>query len=259
MRSVVFTGGSPQSPWSAATQQRPQRMTFHPAPHGSPSPLPEPDAGIEGLRKLVFGQHLTDLQTKVAELQLSLNGEVKRMHSALMQRVDELASHLHRDMVVLREETRREIGEIKVDLFAAATSLSVVKDRVGEVEANVRHDTHAAIADLDSRLSRQEFAFASAIENAEAKIRGTIESRCAEAFSQLVRKLDIAQALAEIGARLTTNMDRQDEPVVAVSRELSGLAEDQAAVVLTGTFSRSADDWVCAEVNPFLAATDETV
>lgn len=258
MRSVVFTGDRPQSPWAAANL----RPAVAPAPtavYGTPNPLPEPDAGIDGIRKLVLGQHLSDVQTKVAELQLSLNGEAGRIRAALMQRVDELAGHLHRDMVMLREEMRQEIGLLKADLFAAATSLSAVKDHIGQIEANVRHETHAAIADFDGRLSRQEFAFSSVLENAEAKLRSTIESRCAEAFSQLVRKSDISRHLAQVGDRLMREPGAADSPAATAPSRPVPAPEEDSAIVLTGGLPRSASDWVGASHNPFLLAADQTV
>lgn len=257
MRSVVFTGDRPQSPWAAASL----RPSVAPAPattYGTPNPLPEPEAGIDGIRKLVLGQHLSDVQTKVAELQLSLNGEANRIRAAVMQRVDELAGQLHRDMVILREEMRHEIGLLKADLFAAATSLSAVKDHVGQIEGNVRHATHAAIADFDGRLSRQEFAFSSALENAEAKLRGTIESRCADAFGQLVRKSEIVRHLAQVGDRLMRESGAENPLAATASPRPPHGPEEDSAIVLTGDLSRSASDWGGASNNPFLATADET-
>ena len=104
---------------------------------GTQTGLPDTDDGIEGVRKLLFGRHLTEIQTKVGEMQMSLNGEMKRLREAVMNRVDEMAGYLHRDMLVLREEMLAELGQVKNDLFAAATGMSGLRDSTAMVSARI--------------------------------------------------------------------------------------------------------------------------
>lgn len=197
-RATVFTSTNrPNSPWSdGAARVAPKPLTQALTELGKPASLPETDTGIEGVRKLLFGREMNEMQTRVAELQLSLNGELKRLREALMSRVDEMSGYLHRDMVVLRDEMQREMAQLKTDLFTAATGLSSVKDRLQTVESRTRDETAAALAELDGRLNRQETAFTMALDNIENKLKGSIEAKCAEALTVLAKKSDIAEILS---------------------------------------------------------------
>lgn len=200
LRSTVFTSEArQQSPWTGGAARVTPKPPFTPAAAlGTPAELPDMEDGIEGVRKLLFGRQMIEMQTKVAELQLSLNGEMKRLREALMSRVDEMSGYLHRDMVVLRDEMQREMAQLKTDLFTAATGLSSVKDRLISVEAKNREDAAGAIAELDARIVRQESAFSSALDHVEAKIGRAMESKCAEALAVLAKKSEIAELLTQV-------------------------------------------------------------
>lgn len=163
------------------------------------------------MRKLIFGRHMAELQTKVAELQMALSGEIKRLREALMGRVDEMAGYLHRDMVILREETQREISQLKTDLFTAATTLSGVRDRLTTVEAKTVEGVRESLTELDGRLLRQETAFAIALENLETKFHRTIDSKCAAALGTLAKKSEVADMLQKMGTLLEQPVE--DAPV----------------------------------------------
>lgn len=165
----------------------------------TPQTSPE---GIDGVRKLLFGHHLTEIQSKVAEVQLSLNGEMRRARESVMARVDEMAALLHRDMVVLREEMRAEITQLKADLFTAATGLSSVRDRVNDVEVKLCGETSAALAELAAGLESKEAKFDQALAALEDRLRNTVESKTAEAMKMLAKKSEVADALAQLSERV---------------------------------------------------------
>lgn len=205
MKTTVFAAEQrPHSPWAApkAPLSSPFGISVPKIELGRPAPLAEADEGIEGVRKLIFGRHMTELQTKVAELQMALSGEIKRLREALMSRVDEMAGYLHRDMVILREETQREVSQLKTDLFTAATTLSGVRDRLTTVETKAVEGVRETLTELDSRILRQETAFATALENLETKFHRTIDSKCADALAVLAKKSDVADMLQKMGALL---------------------------------------------------------
>ncbi len=205
-RTTVFppgNGNSPQSPWAvpgARLAVKAQPSGARPA-FGRPAVTPATD-DLEELRKLVLGHHLAEVQTKVAELQLSLGGEIKRLRNALMERVDEMSGYLHKDMVILREEMHREVDLMKTDLFAAATGLSSVKDRLGGIEQKSREQTEAAIAQVDERLSRVAGEFQTSLAQLEQRMKNNIDTRCADALEAMVRKTEMAGLLADFSVLL---------------------------------------------------------
>lgn len=264
IRSTVFTSeGRPDSPWAKGAA----RTSPVPAPHsrhavGRPAGLPEAEDGIEGVRQLLFGRQMGEVQTKVAELQLSLNGDMKRLREALMSRVDEMSGYLHRDMVVLRDEMHREMGQLKTDLFTAATALSSVKDRLMTVETQSREETVAALADIECRMARQESAFTMALENIETKLSGTFDSKCAESLAVLAKKSEMADLLSQMGtlvAQETPGVDlgwfsaapgTETKPVVE-AKPAAGGGETWAALANGVPVDGTANDWG-APVNPFM-------
>lgn len=200
MRATVFAGENrPQSPWAGVPQTVVAKQPAAAYSLGSPAPLPEAEDGIEGVRKLLVGRQMTEMHTKVAELQLALNGEFKRLRESLMGRVDEMAAYLHRDMVVLRDEMHREMAQLKADLFTAATGLSSVKDRLMALEVRPREDTASALAEMDARIVRQESAFGAALDHVESRLETVMESKCAEALAVLVKKSEMADLLSQVG------------------------------------------------------------
>lgn len=242
-RTTVFApsnGNAPGSPWAVPAI----RLAAKPAVPGAGPLLGKPAAiptthDMEEIRKLVFGQHLSEMQTKVAELQLSLGGEIKRLRNALMERVDEMAGHLHKDMVILREEAHREMSLIKNDLFAAATGLSSVKDRLGGIEQKTREQTDAAIAKVNERLSSATGEFHSSLAQLEQRMKSAIDSRCADAMENMVRKTEMAGLFSDFSVLLS------NEPAAD-----PGLAWFSAPSAKPGGPPSSAADWSATGMPP---------
>jgi len=255
VRTMVFTAeGRPPSPWAGGTARIAAKTA---APTGTfmgtPAAVPGAEDGIEGVRKLIMGRQMGDVKTKIAELQMSLNGEVRRVREVLMNRVDEMAGLLHRDMVVLREETRAELAQLKTDLFTAATGLSSLRDRLSTVENRRSEDTAAAIAEIEMRMHRQEGAFTTALDNIEHKMMATMESKCADAFAVLARKSDLAAMLQKLGALVEQDKPLDSgwistTPTARQTTEGSTWAELAAGPRVNDS---SVDDWQC--MKPFMA------
>jgi hypothetical protein len=208
IRSTIFSAeGRPASPWTGGgARVAPKPAVTPKADLGAQTDLPDVDGGIEGVRKLLFGRHLTEIQTKVAEMQMSLNGEMKRLREAVMNRVDEMAGYLHRDMLVLREEMLAELGQVKNDLFAAATGMSGLRDRLLIVETKDREETIAKLTDIDSRVARQQSAFEAALDKIDTRLNEAVDEKCAEALVDLTRKSDIAQILSQMSTLVAQEM-----------------------------------------------------
>ena len=254
MKATVFAAENrPASPWAAPVA--PKTSPFAAAQMvrelGIPAPLPDQDESIEGVRKLIFGRHMNEMQTKVAELQMALSGEIKRLREALMNRVDEMAGYLHRDMVILREETQREMNLLKTDLSTAATSLSGLRDRLGNVEKRAVEETRAALADIDTRITRQESSFATALDNIETKLNTTIESKCANALAVLAKKSEVAEVLSKMGTLLEEPFRAADSTWIASVPEAVRVEGSWAALADAKAGEPAASDWMPSN-NPFM-------
>lgn len=153
---------------------------------------------------------MADLQTKVSELKMSLSGEMSRMRAALNSRVDELAGLLHRDMVIMRDEMRRDLEQMKADIFTAATGISGVKDRIQTMEAKTHQETAAALAEADARLARQEAAYASVLDQVERRLASAIDSKCAAAMKDLVHKAEFAGVLGKMASLVEQDLPGVD-------------------------------------------------
>jgi hypothetical protein len=169
---------------------------------GQPKEMPALDEGMDGIRKLIFGRHIGEMQTKVAELQLSLNGEVSRMREAIMKRVDEMAALLHRDMVVLRQETQREIEQLKSDVFTAATEISMTKDRLSQMETRTSELWASAAQDLDQRLSQQSSNIGVTMEALESRLTAVMHTEIQSALVKTISASDMSQIFAETANRV---------------------------------------------------------
>ncbi len=243
MRSTVFAAeGRPTSPWSGRVAQMQTQYSKAVVPErGVPAGLPDSDEGIEGVRKLLMGRDINEIQTKVADLQVSLGGEMKRLRDALMNRVDEMAGYLHRDMVMLRDEMHRELAQVKSDLFTAATALSSVKDRLLAVEEQAGHNTRQALADVEDRLERQEKVFALAMDQMEAKLGAAIDSRCAVGLEALARKSDIADVFDQFG-KLVANEEAPKD--LGWFEKASSNAPASTAAWSAAGIEGTASDWI---------------
>jgi exonuclease VII large subunit len=81
-----------------------------------------------------FGRYYEQLEGRLKELRESFEGGLARSRQSTMERVEELAGALHRDMMTLRQEQQRELEDLKRDVFTAVMSLSAVNDRITAAE-----------------------------------------------------------------------------------------------------------------------------
>jgi hypothetical protein len=109
-------------------------------------------------------------------------------------------------MLVLREEMLAELGQVKNDLFAAATGMSGLRDRLLIVETKDREETIAKLTDIDSRVTRQQSAFESALEKIDTRLNEAVDAKCGEALVDLTRKSDIAQILSQMSTLVAQEM-----------------------------------------------------
>jgi hypothetical protein len=209
MRSTVYAAEKqPQSPWSKPSARlAAQRAVTIRDMRGEPQQLPSTDDGIEGVRELLVGSALNEIRTKVAELQLSLDGEIKRLRVSLMGRVDEMASALHRDMVCLRQETQDQMVQLKTDIFTAATTISGMKDHLHAAGERSRLEMAQSVAEIYHRMAEKETHVFTAMEHLQTQMSQSLESSLAGAMATLAKKSDVTGILDQLSLLISRSDD----------------------------------------------------
>lgn len=223
--TLLFSGEQPHSPWSTpAWQGKIGEVAEHAFPLGQERPMPTTGDGMDGVRRLILGRQFSEMQTKVAELQMSLNGEMKRIRDMVLQRVDEMAALMHRDMVVLRQEMAGEVDQLKKDIFTAATDLSMAKDRLAQIEARTAEHFSTSAQDLDARLNQQSHALTDALCGLEDRMKTLVSGEMGKATKiagQALPRQEMAELLQTSASRLESVRGHEIEtgwpsaPVVA--------------------------------------------
>lgn len=228
MRTTVYTPEKRQvSPWSSPSANLSARELVKPVEdRGTPQTLPAADSGIEGIRDLLFGSVLQEIRTKVAELQLSLNGEIKRLRDSVMERMDEMAASLHRDMIVLREETQSQVVQLKTDVFTAATAISGTRDHLAGVEIKAREELGQSVADIYGRMAKQEIQFVSMLDHLQERVGKDIQTSLASSLTEMAKKSDVANLLNQVSLMVANSDPVSTGPISSFSTPLGVGSED---------------------------------
>lgn len=140
--------------------------------------------GLETMRMQMFGRYYEELEGRMKELRQVLDGGVSRARKAMMERVDELGTALHRDMVSLRQEVQKELEDLKRDVFTTVMSVSAINDRMGMAESRNRETWMAVTKTLTDRIELQSASCNESLatfrnsldESLEQRIVNTVES-----------------------------------------------------------------------------------
>lgn len=141
-------------------------------------------AGLDTLRMQMFGRYYEELEGRMRELRQVLDGGVARARKAMLERVDELGTALHRDMVSLRQEVQKEVEDLKRDVFTTVMSVSAINDRMGMAESRNRETWMAVTKTLTDRIEMQSAACNESLssfrnsldESLEQRVVNTVES-----------------------------------------------------------------------------------
>lgn len=142
------------------------------------------EAGLDTLRMQMFGRYYEELEGRMKELRQVLDGGVARARKAMLERVDELGSALHRDMVSLRQEVQKDVEDLKRDVFTTVMSVSAINDRMGMAESRNRETWMAVTKTLTDRIEMQSascnesiVSFRNSLDEAlEQRVINTVES-----------------------------------------------------------------------------------
>ncbi len=138
---------------------------------------PEGGSGLDTLRMQMFGRYYDELEGRMKELRAVVDGSVARNRRALVERVDELGSALHRDMVALRQETNKELEDLKRDVFTAVMSLSALNDKLGMADSRFRETWTALAKALTDRIDQQAGSFQAGIRAFQERVDATIADK----------------------------------------------------------------------------------
>ena len=223
VRTTVYTPEKRQiSPWSSPSANLSARELVKPVEdRGTPQSLPAADSGIDGIRDLLFGSALQEIRTNVAEVQLSLTGEIKRLRESVMERMDEMAASLHRDMIVLREETQSQVVQLKTDVFTAATAISGTRDHLAGVEIKAREELGQSVADIYGRMAKQEIQFVSMLDHLQERVGKDIETSLASSLTEMAKKSDVANLLNQVSLMVANSDPVSSGPISSFSTPLA--------------------------------------
>ena len=140
---------------------------------------PQEGGGLDTLRMQMFGRYYEELEGRMKELRAVVDGSVARNRRALMERVDELGSALHRDMVALRQETNTELEDLKRDVFTAVMSLSALNDKLGMADTRFRETWMALAKALTDRIDQQAGSSQATIQAFQEHIEASIAEKVA--------------------------------------------------------------------------------
>lgn len=211
--------GQPVSPFSAAEAPVPQ-------PQASPTtglpqmtvealvqalqqpPTQETASSLETLRMQMFGSYYNELEGRMKELRQVMEGGVARARKAMLDRVDELGAALHRDMVTLRQETQKEIEDLKRDVFTTVMSISAINDKMSLAESRNRETWVAVTKALADRIDHQSKANAEALERFRSGADEGLDAR-------VVRVVE--GTLMKLASMRKSDAARPAEPMAAVA------------------------------------------
>jgi hypothetical protein len=144
------------------------------------------DTGLETLRMQMFGRYYEELEGRMKELRAVVDGGVARTRRALMERVDELGSAMHRDMVALRQETNKDIEDLKRDVFTAVMSLSALNDKLGMADSRIR-ETYMALAKATTeRIEQHSHSIQGRMQYLEERIDSVIQDKVSRSITAVL-------------------------------------------------------------------------
>jgi hypothetical protein len=153
-------------------------------------------AGLDTLRMQMFGRYYEELEGRMKELRQVLDGGVARARKAMLERVDELGTALHRDMVSLRQEVQKEVEDLKRDVFTTVMSVSAINDRMGMAESRNRETWMAVTKTLTDRIEMQSASCNESITSFRNSLDETLEQRVVNTVESTLMRMAASRRAA---------------------------------------------------------------
>lgn len=152
-------------------------------------PTPETASSLDTLRMQMFGSYYSELEARMKELKGMLEGGVARARKAMLDRVDELGAALHRDMLTLRQETQKEVEDLKRDVFTTVMSISAINDKMSLAESRNRETWVAVTKALADRIDQQAKVNSEALERFRTGADDVLDQRVVRVVEGTLMKL----------------------------------------------------------------------
>jgi hypothetical protein len=150
--------------------------------------------GLDNVRQHLFGKYHQETEARMKELRSSVDGGISRARKAALDRVDELSSAMHRDMVALRQELQSELEELKRDVFSAVMSLSAINDKLGLSDTRARETATAISKTLSDRVDQQSYAFRSALVEMHTRMDEMVAHKVNTLLQQAIQDMMTVQS-----------------------------------------------------------------
>ncbi len=152
-------------------------------------PTTDAQVSLETLRMQMFGRYHEELEGRMKELRAVVDGSLARGRRGLQERMDELGSALHRDMVAMRQEMQKELEDLKRDVFSAVMSISALNDKLGMTDSRFKETWMAVTKALTDRIDSQAAGMAISMKSLEAKTDFAMEEKVGAMVEQKLIRL----------------------------------------------------------------------
>jgi hypothetical protein len=145
--------------------------------------------GLDHMRQELFGRYYDETEARMKELRHAMEGGLARGRQAAVERVDELSSVMHRDMVALRQEVQHELEDVKRDVFSAVMSLSALSDKMSAADSRVAELVASVGRGLSERMDKQYSATQQYLSGLEARLDEIVAHKVATTLQQAIQEL----------------------------------------------------------------------
>ena len=146
-------------------------------------------SGLDHMRQEIFGKYYEETEARMRELKTALDGGLARGRQAAIDRVDELSSAIHRDMVAIRQEVHNEIEDLKRDVFSAVMSLSALSDKLGAADARSGELVASVSKTLTDRMDQQAAALDQYLRSFQGQLDEVISRKVSITLQQAIQEL----------------------------------------------------------------------
>ncbi|MBL9113704.1 MAG: hypothetical protein JNJ83_01760 [Verrucomicrobiaceae bacterium] len=146
-------------------------------------------SGLDHMRQELFGKYYEETEARMRELKTALDGGLARGRQAAIDRVDELSSAIHRDMVAIRQEVHSEIEDLKRDVFSAVMSLSALSDKLGAADAKSGELVASVSKALIDRMDQQAAALDQYLHSFQSQLDEVISHKVSTTLQHAIQEL----------------------------------------------------------------------
>ena len=166
-----------------------------PAEGGDPGPASRA-AEVDKIREILFGQHITDYEARLSQLEVRLTREVEAVRDEMVRRFEKVQSRLAQDVSTLTRQLGVEQKHRTEEVAALNAQLRAARDESKAAVQQTATDAEAATARLRESLEEETARLQDAHETRTADIERRLEAATAQLGRDKVDRSSL-QALFE--------------------------------------------------------------